>query len=181
MLAASHVAAFDSLRAGLACHGPVPHLDPCDGGNRARVLILLETPGPGVAAIRFVSRDNRTGTAANLRRFCAAAGLRREDTVLWNAVPWIVHEAGSRNRPLHRAEITEGLAALPAFLALLPNLQAAVLAGRVAQQAARVVATACPDAAIFTMPHPSPIYVNTAPSISGVICGVLRQAAEALR
>ena len=43
----------------------------------ARFLLLLETPGPSIARTNFVSRDNPTGTAANLFRFLAASGIPR--------------------------------------------------------------------------------------------------------
>ncbi len=177
MLDTPHVAELERLRAELARHGPVPHFDPCDGGDRARLLLLLETPGPGAAPLRFVSRDNPTGTAANLRRFCAIAGLEREETVIWNTVPWVVHSPGARNRPVRRGEVAAGLQALPALLARLPELRVVVLAGRVAQRAGEVVRTACPQAVVLAMPHPSPTYVNTSPSIAAAICDVLRAAA----
>ncbi len=180
MLGAPHVAGLERLRVNLARHGPVPHFDPCDGGDRARVLLLLETPGPGMAPIRFVSRDNPTGTAANLRRFCTAAGLEREDTVIWNTVPWIVHAPGARNRPVRRAEIAAGLQALPALLGGLPGLAVVVLAGRVARDASEVVRTERPGVAVLSMPHPSPTYVNTSPSIAPALCDVLRTAAGLL-
>lgn len=180
MLGAPHVVALERLRAGLAPHGPVPHFDPSDGGVRAGLLLLLETPGPGAAPLRFVSRDNPTGTAANLRRFCAAAALERETTLIWNTVPWVVHAPGARNRPVCRAEIMAGLQALPPLLARLPNLTAVVLAGRVARLASEVVRAERPDAVVLTMPHPSPTYVNTAPSVAATICDVLRAAAGLL-
>jgi hypothetical protein len=65
----------------------VPGFDPADGGADARLLLLLETPGPGGDGPRLVSRDNPTGTARNLTRFLADAGIARVDTLLWNAVP----------------------------------------------------------------------------------------------
>ncbi len=57
-----------------AMHGPTPDFDPADGGTAARVLLLLETPGPAIGRTGFVSLDNATGTSANLRRFLAAGG-----------------------------------------------------------------------------------------------------------
>lgn len=124
------------LNAIVAClregHGAVPDVDPADGGVEARMLLLLETPGPGTAALRFVSRDNPTGTAANLRRGLSAAGIARADTVIWNAVPWVIHAPGARNRAPRRGEVAAGLAELPAFLRALPRLAVVVLAGRVA-------------------------------------------------
>eukprot|EP01046_Picozoa_sp_COSAG06_P083618 COSAG06_NODE_30503_length_538_cov_0.355353_1_plen_129_part_10 len=70
---------------------PVPAPDPLDGGVGARMLLLLETPGPAVLRTGFVTRDSANGTAANLFRFLAEAGLSRADTLIWNAVPWLIH------------------------------------------------------------------------------------------
>lgn len=158
----------------------MPLFDPADGGASARLLILLETPGPGDAGDRQVSRDNQTGTARNLTRFLDEAAIARRDTILWNTVPWIVHEPGARNRPLRRGEIREGLATLPDFLALLPRLCVAVLAGRVAGEAAPVLADCCPRVAVLTMPHPSPTIVCTSPEIARTIRNTLMQAAGLL-
>lgn len=159
--------------------GATPHADPLDGGTEAAVLILLETPGPGEAQPRFVSRDNPTGTARNLRRFSAAAGLPRERTLLWNAVPWHIHAPGARNRAPRRGEIADGLALLPGFLAMLPELRAVVLAGRVAGQAAPLLHEH--RLCVLTMPHPSPTFVNTSPEIAPRLVAALRVAAEATR
>ncbi len=159
----------------------MPLFDPADGGALARLLILLETPGPGDAGNRTVSRDNPTGTARNLTRFLDEAAIARRDTILWNTVPWIVHEPGARNRPLRRGEIRDGLAALPGFLALLPRLALVVLAGRVAREAAPVVAAHDPALPILLMPHPSPTIVCTSPAIPDAIRRTLTRAADLLR
>ncbi|MDP1025917.1 uracil-DNA glycosylase family protein [Sphingomonas sp. KR1UV-12] len=176
-----HVVALEWLRVPLLAAGRrVPHFDPADGGDRARLLVLLETPGAGMAALSFVSRDNPTGTARNLGRFLDAAGITRAEMVLWNSVPWIVHAPGARNRPLRRGEIAEGLALLPDLLRLLPALRVVLLAGRVAREAAPVVARERPDATILTMPHPSPTYVCTSPAVPQRIGAAMAQARLAL-
>ena len=154
----------------------MPLFDPRDGGAAARLLILLETPDPGGAEERAVSRDNPTGTARNLARFLSDAAIARHDTILWNTVPWIVHEPGARNRALRRGEIGEGLATRPGFLALLPRLRVVVLSGRVAREAAPIVAAQRPDLPVLTMPHPSPTIVCTSPAIAAAIRNTLAQA-----
>ena len=176
-LGAPHLAALESYRAGLAAARVVPHFDPDDGGDRARVLLLLETPGPRMGEIRIVSRDNPTGTARNITRFSAAARLRRTDTVIWNIVPWIIHQPGATNRAPTRAETTAGLALLPGLLDRLPALRVAVLAGRAASLAEPVIAARRPGLAILRMAHPSPTYVCTAPTIASVIEATLARAA----
>lgn len=133
------------LRARLA-PAVVPGFDPRDGGAGARVLLLLEKPGPGALATGFVSRDNDSLTSRAIRSFLEEAGLPRRETVLWNVVPgWngTVQVTG--------AELREGLEHLARLLPLLPRLDTAILAGRHAGRAApllgglRVVATAHPS------------------------------------
>lgn len=159
----------------------MPLFDPADGGASARLLILLKTPRPGPdAGERAVSRDNPTGTARNLTRFLADARLPRRDTILWNTVPWIVHEPGARNRALRRGEVRDGLSVLPGFLALLPRLRVVVLSGRVAREAAPIVAQHCPALPILFMPHPSPTIVCTSPAIPAAIRTTLAEAAALL-
>ena len=176
-----HVRPIEAWRA--AHHGPdrpLPHVDPADGGVEARVLLLLETPGPGAAPLRFVSRDNPTGTGANLRRFLGEAEIARRDLVIWNAVPWIVHAPGARNRAVRVGEVRDGLAMLPGFLRLLPDLRVVVLSGRVAGMAEPVVHAARPEAAVLRMPHPSPTVVCTSPQVPARIQATLAEAAALL-
>lgn len=158
--------------------GATPDLDPEDGGVEAEVLLLLETPGPKVGATGLVSADNPTGTGANLRRFCAQAGLDRRRRAIWNAVPWVIHAPGALNRAPRPAEVREGLAELDAFLALLPRLRAVVLAGRTAASAAPHLARLRPDLPVHACPHPSPTYVCTRPDIPGRIVEALAAAAR---
>ena len=158
-------------------HDAVPDFDPFDGGTAARLLLVLETPGPGTAPTRFVSRDNPTGTAANLTRFFDAAGIARQDSVIWNAVPWIIHAPGARNRAPRRAEIELGLIALPPLLDLLPRLAVVVLAGRVAAESEALIAATRPSLPVLLMPHPSPTLVCTNPAIPNTIRCILDEAA----
>ncbi|MBW6526251.1 uracil-DNA glycosylase [Sphingomonas sp. RHCKR7] len=172
-------AALERWRSRLATAGrDVPGFDPGDGGAAARLLLLLETPGAHRPAI--VSRDQATGTARNLKRFLAEAGIERHDTLVWNAVPWNVHAPGERNRPLRRGEIAEGLALLPPLLRLLPRLELVVLAGRVAREAAALVERERPGLGVLTMPHPSPTYVCTSPAVPRAIAATLAEAAARL-
>lgn len=176
-----HVAPLDAFVEALrARHGAVPDVDPADGGTSARLLLLLETPGPGTEPLRFVSRDNPTGTAANLRRFLDGAGIARADTVIWNAVPQVIHAAGARNRPPRGGEVAAGLAELPGFLALLPGLAVAVLAGRTAARARPAIEALRPGLPVLEMPHPSPTIVCTSPAIAARIVEALARAAEIL-
>ena len=157
-------------------HGRVPDFDPSDGGIDARLLVLLESPGPRIGRTGFVSRDNPTGTAGNLRRFLDRAAIARADTLLWNTVPWVIHAPGAPNRAPRRAEITAGLRELPSLLELLPRLLTIILAGRVAGRALHPLREAHAHLRVVTMPHPSPTYVNTSPEVPARIAEALAEA-----
>jgi len=159
---------------------PVPDPDPLDGGVGARMLLLLETPGPSIGRTGLVSRDNPTGTAANLFRFLREAGIARADTLIWNAVPWVIHAEGALNRAPRAAEQRRGLVHLEPLLALLPSLRVAVLSGRVAGLARGEIERLRPDLAVIAVPHPSPTYVCTSPSVPERIRAGLAEAAARL-
>ena len=180
LLDAPHIAPIRALGARIAAErgAPVPVPDPLDGGVGARMLLLLETPGPMVLRTGFVTRDSANGTAANLFRFLAEAGLSRADTLIWNAVPWLIHEAGALNRAPRRAEVAAAAPYLAPLLDLLPRLAVAVLAGRYAGEAAPKLAALRPRLPVIRIPHPSPTYVCTAPEVSVRIrCGLSMAAA----
>lgn len=130
--------------AGLA----VPDVDPMDGGAGARILFLLEKPGPR-AAEGFVSQDNDDPTAEASWRFRRAAGLARRDVVFWNTAPW-----WNGTIRFTAAERARGLAELPAFLSLLPDLRAAVMVGRQAERARSLLEGR--GLRLFASAHPSP-------------------------
>lgn len=165
------------LAALRATRGEVPDPDPLDGGAEARLLILLETPGPRIRATGIVSRDNPTGTARNLARMLDGAALARCDTLIWNAVPWVIHDPGALNRAPRISEIRDGIASLPPLLAVLTRLCVVVLAGRVAARAEPLLRSLRPDLAILAMPHPSPTIQCTSPAIPARCRAVLAEAA----
>ena len=112
----------------------MPHFDPCDGGTSARVLFLLEAPGPKAVGSGFVSRDNPDPTALNLWHLMRDAGIPRLDALIWNIVPWYVGERG-RIRPVTPEDIRQALPYVAELLRLLPCLQLIVLVGKKAQSA----------------------------------------------
>ena len=156
MLGAPHVAPLAAYAAALRDRAPgaeVPDVDPLDGGTGARVLFLLEKPGPKTSPARggtgFVSRDNPDPTATASWHFLRAAGLARTDCVIWNACPW-----WNGTIRFTTAERRDGLAALPAFLDLLPALRVAVCVGRQAGRARGALEGR--GLAVLESAHPSP-------------------------
>jgi len=182
MIGAEHIAPIRALGERISAErgAPVPVPDPLDGGVGARMLLLLETPGPAVLRTGFVTRDSANGTAANLFRFLAETGIARADTLIWNAVPWLIHQAGALNRAPRRTEIAAAGPYLAPLLDLLPRLAVAVLAGRFAGEAAPALATLRPGLPVIRIPHPSPTYVCTAPEVPARIRRGLAEAAAIL-
>ncbi|MCJ2106184.1 uracil-DNA glycosylase [Methylobacterium sp. E-041] len=180
---AGHVAPLRAMAARIAREfdAAVPDPDPLDGGIQARLLLLLETPGPAIVRTGFVSRDNPTGTAANLFRFLAEAGIARADTLIWNAIPFVIHAEGALNRAPRRSEIRAAAPCLAPLLALLPDLAVVVLSGRVAGMARESIAALRPGLPVVAIPHPSPTYVCTAPDVAARIRAGLGEAGVILR
>lgn len=183
MAEAPHTAPLRALARRIAGErdAPVPDPDPLDGGVEARLLLLLETPGPMVLRTGFVTRDSMNGTAANLFRFLREAEIARRDTLIWNAVPWVIHAAGALNRAPRRSEARAAEPYLAPLLALLPDLAVVVLAGRFAGACTPALAALRPDLPVIPIPHPSPTYVCTSPDVSARIRRGLAEAAAVLR
>ena len=112
--------------------GKIPDFDPLDGGTNAKILFLLEKPGPEVFGDRsygFISRDNDDQSAAYTIEFMLEANIPRNITCSWNTIPgWdgkIKFTADDERRG--RNEIGN-------LLNLLPNLKVIVLVGQTAQR-----------------------------------------------
>jgi hypothetical protein len=153
----------------------MPYFDPLDGGSEAQVLILLESPTRSGPCPRFASRDNRGPTQVNLKQCLEQSGLPREDSVLWNAYPWLPEKFGA-HRTLPIASITKGLRALPCVLKMLPNIKIAVLAGSLAQQAAPVIRRYISCIKIIETFHPSPKSLSVDNSQHNHIIDALKSA-----
>lgn len=135
----------------------VPEFDPLDGGVRARVLFLLEKPGPMTASAKtgragsgFISRNNDDPSAEATFGFMVQAGLARRFTVTWNVVPW-----WNGTTDVSGAEVREGAEQVRELIGLLPELRAVVFVGRKAARARRHLADAGLE--LFHSDHPSPI------------------------
>ena len=153
MLGELHMAPLAAYAASLRTRGEVPDADPLDGGSEARLLMLLEKPGPKTSPARggsgFVSADNADPTAAATWAFCREAGIARADRVIWNTVPW-----WNGTIVFTPAERRDGLVALPGWLDLLPRLEVVLLVGRQAQTARSLLEGR--SLRVFASAHPSP-------------------------
>jgi len=155
----------------------VPYFDPADGGLNARCLFLLEAPGAKAVESGFVSRNNPDPTASNFFEFNKLAGLPRENTVIWNVVPWYIGSEG-RIRPASAADIRSAEPYLTRLLGLLPNLSVIVLVGRKAQRVRRFVSSIATGSIVLEMPHPGPKVFNTRPDARRAMLQTLRKAAR---
>jgi uracil-DNA glycosylase len=165
LLSQPHAKALASLVEQIrSAKGPnykVPDFDPLDGGSNAQVLFLLEAPGPKAVASGFVSRNNPDETAKNFFLLNSEAGIDRQHTITWNAVPWYIG-SGTKIRPATRDDVREADQWLKVLLANLPKLRIVMFVGQKALHAQGVVQGCRPDVAILSMPHPSPMFINRA-------------------
>jgi len=159
MLGQPHIAKLTDYVAGLRrCSGlEVPDFDPLDGGVTARVLFLFEKPGPMTVESGFISRDNDDATAEATFRFMEQAGIPRECTVIWNAVPW-----WNGTRKVTATELSRGVACIEALIRLLPALSAVVMVGGKAARAKHSLESTA--LALISSWHPSPIVRATSPA-----------------
>ena len=152
------VEVIEVIEQELGSHYVIPMPDPLDGGANARLLILLEAPGPKAAETGFISTDNPDPTANNLRELLQEAGIARSDVFMWNSIPWfLVSDEGTIRPPLHE-ERAKARPYLAFVLHQLPNLQTVLLMGRHAQ-------TAWDE---FGWPRPVSSYRTSHPSARGL-------------
>ncbi len=148
----------EEIRSIKKLQNDIPFFDPLDGGVNAKYLFLLEAPGQMAKQSGFVSRNNPDETAKNLFELLNEIGLRREETVLWNIVPWYIGKNG-KIRPATEVDIKEGWTFLENLLEKLPKLETIILVGRKAQK----IETKLYDFKkyrILECFHPSPMYIN---------------------
>lgn len=158
--------------------GTVPEFDPMDGGTNARLLFLMEKPGPmtddrartGKTGSGFISRDNDDPTAEAIFNFMRQAGIAREETVLWNVIPW-----WNGSRKITPPEINAGLRQLDALMNLLPKLTTVIAVGRRAARAKALVEKH--RLAFYCSAHPSPINRAARPKFWSAIPDIWAEAA----
>lgn len=174
---------MEYLQAIQAEMGPdyaMPYFDPCDGGVEAKVLFLLEAPGPKAVGSSFISRNNPDQTAKNMNELLQEAKIPRKSTLLWNIVPWYVGEQG-RIRPVNKQDMRQALPFLQKLLQLLPHIEAVVLVGRKAQDGLLNVQKLAPSVSLYQCYHPSPRVFNVWPEKRTMVLHVFEQVASKLQ
>lgn len=166
----------------------IPYFDPEDGGVEARCLFLFEAPGPNAVdtdphkGSGFISRDNDDQTAKNFNCLNKKAGLDRQQTVLWNIVPWYISKKPGKKIP--KKDIVKGTECLEQLLCLpeLRHLQIIVLAGNTAKRVEGFLRVKFDSIDIVMMPHPSPQFVNRESDKNKKwILAVLKQVVRSLK
>ena len=158
---APHVAPLNALVRRWRGRGrAVPWFDPDGGGTGARVLLLLESPGPATMALGergFSSEDNPDPTARVLRAAREASPLRAVDCLRWNVVPWALGTPEAWRNP-RAADLAEAGPALAEVLQLVPRLRVVVPLGTAALAGWMRYLTMHPPVhpvVTLAVPHPS--------------------------
>ena len=109
----------------------IPDFDPLDGGVKAKILFLMEKPGPGKnkQGVRLVSRDNDDPTAKNIKLLMEKASIDRTETILWNAIA-----AWNGKIKISANEMNQAGPRITKLLQTLKKLRAIVLVGKKAQK-----------------------------------------------
>ena len=179
-----HVAALNgwvsSIRSRLGPRAIVPWFDPADGGVDARILWLLEAPGPRATEQRgsgIISCDNNDGAAENTWRTRSEAGVSRTDVVHWNVIPYYIGN-DTKIRAWRRDDIASAGPMLVELIDLLPQVRAVILGGKAAQSGWLDHRPPDIDVREFLCPHPSVTNVNTRPDVWPAVVAAWRAAAE---
>jgi hypothetical protein len=156
-------------RCRVAGRGAVPDFDPLDGGTNARLLLVLQNPGPKAIESGFISRDNNDQTAANTFHLLREAAVPRDQTALWNIVPWVPE------RSMTDTDLNDGAAELERVIQLLPHLRAIVFVGLKAQLGAGRVRLPH-GLRTFSSYHPGPKVMASYPEYRALILREFRRA-----
>ncbi|NJC23570.1 hypothetical protein BJ994_002646 [Arthrobacter pigmenti] len=128
---APHIQSLEQWRADYVAARSlrIPHFDPDDAGDQARVLFVLDRPPEEVLSEQgsgFVSVDNPDSSAERCWIERDAAGLHNE-VLMWNLVPFPASSPTADDR-------TAGAKALGSVLRLLPRLEVVLLCSDMVQQ-----------------------------------------------
>ncbi|MGZ9828267.1 hypothetical protein ACXYTP_15265 [Tsukamurella ocularis] len=133
----------------------VPYVAPTYGGTNARVLALLQDPGPKTKdgkrnGSRMLCIENADPTAERYKALLAASGIDVCDVQAWNAFPW---EPTAEVRRGHRRlaptddDLADATDALARLVERLPRLRVVLLHGVHAKAAWPRLRLAYPDLA----------------------------------
>jgi len=180
-----HVAPLNNwvldLRKRLGPEAIVPWFDPWDGGIGAKILWLLEAPGPKATKERggsgFVSCNNNDGTAENTWETRNEAGVKRDLVVHWNVIPYYLGN-DQQILPPDPTDIEAVGPLIAELLDLLPNLQVVILGGNAAKRVWRRHGPKTTGLHVIESRHTSPRSLNTRPAYRDKIVEAWTQALQ---
>lgn len=113
-------------------HQNIPYVAPTFGGENARLLILMQDPGPKTQlntpdGSGMLCLENSDLSAARQKFFLNEAAIDISEIVAWNAYPW------PKPHPQTDSSNREAAEALRRFLQLTPYVEGVILYGRVAK------------------------------------------------
>lgn len=132
----------------------IPYVAPTYGGTNARLLALLQDPGPktdprNANGSGMLCIENADLSAERYKTFLANAGIDVCDMQAWNVFPWHVRELSERDPTTGYRypadDVTGGIDALARLIALLPKVRVVLLHGKVAHAAWRRYVEHAPD------------------------------------
>ena len=178
-----HVAPLNAwvrkLRKRLGPNAIVPWFDPQDGGCDARILWLLEAPGPKATrewgGSGFISCNNNDSTAQNTWETREEAGVSRKLVVHWNVIPYYIG-TDTKIRAYNPNDIAAVGPLIEELVSLLPHLRVVILGGEAARRVWQDFAPHHMKLHVIECPHPSPTNVNTRPGNRNQIINAWREA-----
>jgi hypothetical protein len=151
----------------------IPYFDPRAASNGAKVLMLLQDPsGTADGESGFISLHNNDQTAHNVYRLCLDTGLRYDDYIPWNVIPWWVANPTKARRSL-TAEALRARPYLEQIVDLLPgDLTAVIVMGKSQTRPAWEAAFGRSHrrfhgAEVLFTAHPGPLAINQNDSDTG--------------
>lgn len=142
----------DELRT--ARHVSIPYVAPTYGGVNARLLTLMQDPGPKTDLANrdgsgMICLENADLSAARQKFFLDKAGVDISEIVSWNAYPW------PKPHPQTTQSDREAAEALRDFLTLTPHLAMVILNGTVAKRIWSVLTALDPTCTAQIRPYPT--------------------------
>lgn len=135
LLGGSHVAPIMVLIYEIRQRGlNVPNVDPAGAGVDARLLVLLESPGPQAVNSDFVSCNNPDPSARNLTKTINLSRFPQDEILIWNVVPQCI-STKAKNINATSSDIRNASEDTNKLIDLLQSLKVIIFCGRKAQSA----------------------------------------------
>lgn len=160
----------------------IPWFDPWDGGIEAKILWLLEAPGPKATKKRgsgFISCNNDDQTAKNTWETREEAGVPRKMVVHWNVIPYYIG-SDTKIRAYNNTDVASVRPYLKELLGFFPNLKAVILGGTAARTVWYDLSTKNTSLHVIECPLPSPTNLNTRPGYREKVVSAWREAKKYL-